>query len=76
MNWVEKFQKGELTEEMELEEKVREYEAKIASLERKVGQLIMETDLLKKRPPITKTNELQSIISGPTAAQFEKDAKL
>jgi hypothetical protein len=45
MLWVEKFRRGELTEEEDQGEKIREYEVKIAALERKVGQLTMEIDL-------------------------------
>jgi transposase len=46
--WLEKHRRGALTEEDSLEEKVREYEAKIAALERKVGQLTMELDRLRE----------------------------
>lgn len=46
--WVQKFQRGEITEEQDQPETVAEYEAKIAALERKVGQLTMELDFLKK----------------------------
>jgi len=37
MTWVEKCRKGELTDEQEDVEKVREYEVRITSLERKIG---------------------------------------
>ncbi len=46
--WLEKFRRGELTEEGDRKERIREYEVKVAALERKVGQLTMEVDLLKK----------------------------
>jgi transposase len=45
--WVEKYQKGELTLDVQREEQIGEYEQKIAALERKVGQLTMELDLVK-----------------------------
>jgi transposase-like protein len=48
MIWVEKCRVGELSEEVEDAEKIREYAAKIAALERKVGQLVMELERLKK----------------------------
>lgn len=53
------------------------YEAKIAALERKVGQLIMELDLLKKAPKLrlVSSNENSSIVSGPTAASFDGGVK-
>jgi hypothetical protein len=45
---VEKYQRGHLTEEVDGAENARKYEAKIAASERKIGQLVMELDLLKK----------------------------
>lgn len=45
---MDRRRRGALTEEDNLEEKVRDYEAKIAALERKVGQLTMETGRFKK----------------------------
>jgi transposase len=56
---------------------VAEYEAKIADLERKVGQLTMELDLVKKiqrlRP--ASGSENSSIVSGPRVAPSGADAK-
>lgn len=56
---------------------VNDYEAKIAALERKVGQLTMELDLLKKTPSLrlVSNSEKCSIISGPKAAPSEGGAK-
>ena len=45
--WLEKYRQGVLTEEDNLLEKLRAYEAQIAALERKVGQLTMELDCLR-----------------------------
>lgn len=68
--WAEKYRKGELTLDMQREEQLQEYQQKIAALERKVGQLTMELDLLKKglaaAPPAS--NGASSIISGPGAS--------
>ena len=65
--WAEKYRQGELTLDVQREEQLQEYELKIAALERKVGQLTMELDLLKKglavAPPAN--NGTSSIISGP-----------
>jgi transposase-like protein len=65
--WAEKYRKGELTLDVQREEQLQEYQLKIAALERKVGQLTMELDLLKKglavAPP--PNNGSSSIISGP-----------
>jgi transposase-like protein len=73
--WVEKFRRGELTEEIDHSEKAREHEATIAALERKVGQLVMEIDLLKKLPQAaSKPDGRVSIISGPVAYPSPKDA--
>jgi hypothetical protein len=48
-DWADKYRRGELTQDMERKERIKEYEAKIAALERKVGQLTMEVDFLKYR---------------------------
>ena len=74
--WAEKYRKGELTLDVQREEQIQEYEQKILALERKVGQLTMELDLVKKRlssqpPP---TSELPSIISGPGASRSREGA--
>lgn len=65
--WAEKYRKGELTLDQQREEQVQEYQLKIAALERKVGQLTMELDLMKKglaaMPPTHSASS--SIISGP-----------
>ena len=45
--WIQKYEAGELTDEVVDAVRIAEYENKIAELERKVGQLTMEVDLLK-----------------------------
>ena len=73
--WVAKYRRGELTEDMERKERIREYEAKIASLERKVGQLAMEVDFLKKyQEELHNKDAKPSILSGPVVARSRKDA--
>jgi transposase len=75
--WLAQFDRGELNgEEVEAAMAV-DYEAKIAALERKVGQLTMELDLLKKTPRLhlVSSNETSSIISGPPAAPSGGGAK-
>ncbi len=56
---------------------VAEYEARIAALERKVGQLTMELDLQKKAPRLrlVSSDESSSVISGPKAAPSDGAAK-
>lgn len=55
--WLTQFDRGELNDEEAEASVIAEYEARIAALERKVGQLTMELDLAKKRrasrPPAT-----------------------
>lgn len=66
--WLTRFDQGELElpppEEIA---QVAEYEAKIAALERKVGQLLMELDEAKKsaRPRLIAKGDAPLIISGP-----------
>ena len=75
--WLTQFDRGELTGEEVEASLVNDYEAKIAALERKVGQLTMELDLLKKTPPLrlVSNSEKCSIISGPKAAPSDGGAK-
>jgi len=47
--WLVKYEAGEFNEEAAMAASLEEYEARIAMLERKVGQLTMENDVLKKR---------------------------
>jgi transposase len=74
-SWIEKYRRGELSEDQERKERIREYEVKIAALERKVGQLTMEVDLLKKlQQGVRKKNDKPSVVSGPSAVPSRKDA--
>jgi transposase len=75
--WLTQFDRGELTGEEVEASLVNDYEAKIAALERKVAQLTMELDLLRKTPPLRRVSnrEKYSIISGPKAAPSDGGAK-
>jgi len=77
MIWVDKYRRGELSDEIDYVERAREAEAKIAALERKVGQLTMELDVLKKMRLSAGGNaaEKVSVISGPSASQSSKGAE-
>ncbi len=74
--WIQKYEAGQLNDEVADATRIAEYETKIAELERKVGQLTMEVDLLKKetrwarRPNV----ESSSIVSGPRSSPSRKDA--
>ena len=56
---------------------IAEYEARIAALERKVGQLTMELDLAKKTPRMSTAggSERSFVNSGPLAAPSDEGAK-
>lgn len=61
---------------MEAANLLEQYEARIAALERMVGRLALENDLLKKasqasRPP---KDAKPSVITGPLTSPLPKDA--
>ena len=74
--WVRKHEAGELTGGRPTTPDRRAYEAKIAGLERKVGQLTMELDLLKKglRSARRASGASSSVVSGPKPAPSEPGA--
>ena len=74
--WAEKYRKGELTLDVQREEQLQEYQQQIAALERKVGQLTMELDLLKKGLAVAPraSSGPSSIISGPGASPSREGA--
>ena len=74
--WIEKYERGEFDSEVEAANLLEQYEARIAALERMVGRLALENDLLKKasqasRPP---KSAKPSMITGPLASPLPKDA--
>ena len=75
-SWVKKYEAGEFAGDGPARPDRRAYEAKIAGLERKVGQLTMELDLLKKG--LTSARRARgagsSIVSGPKPAASEPGA--
>lgn len=74
--WIEKYEAGAYDEDEEAASVLHDYQAKIAALERKVGQLTMELDLLKKGQRCARRPRSgnSSIVSGPKAAASAKDA--
>ena len=74
--WIEKYEAGAFDVDQEAASSLRDYQAKIAALERKVGQLTMELDLLKKGQRFARRprNGPSSIVSGPRPAASAQDA--
>ncbi|MFC2255192.1 hypothetical protein ACETRX_37180 [Labrys portucalensis] len=72
--WLDR---GELNDEEAEASVIVEYEARIAALERKVGQLTMELDFAKKTPrqPTAGDSERSSIITGPRAVLSDGGVK-
>ena len=68
--WTEKYRKGELSLDVQREEELLEAEQHVAALERKVGQLTMELDLLKRGLAAVPSASSggSSIISGPAGS--------
>ncbi|MRX37372.1 transposase [Aminobacter sp. MDW-2] len=64
--WLTQFDRGELNDEEAEASVIAEYEARIAALERKVGQLTMELDLAKKTPrqPTAGDSDRSFIVTG------------
>jgi transposase-like protein len=74
--WVKKYEAGEFAGDGPAKPDRRAYEAKIAGLERKVGQLTMELDLLKKGLSSARraSGASSSVVSGPKPAASEPGA--
>ena len=74
--WIAKYEAGEFDDEQVQGDLLARYEARIAELERKVGQLVMENDLLKKtRPPVERpSSTTSSVVSGPTVSRSDEIA--
>src|ERR671921_1157790 len=75
-SWVKKYEAGEFAGDGPAKADRRAYEAKIAGLERKVGQLTMELDLLKKGLASARRprGASSSVVSGPKPAASEPGA--
>ena len=74
--WVEKYERGEFNNEAEAANLVELYEARVAALERMVGRLALENELLKgasanSRAPSAAT---PFVVTGPAVFQSPKDA--
>ena len=74
--WVKRYEAGEFGGDGPIRPDRRAYEAKVAGLERKVGQLTMELDLLNKglRSARRASGGSSSVVSGPKPAASEPGA--
>ena len=65
--WIEKYERGEFDEEVEAAGLMQHYEARIAALERMVGRLALENELLKKVSQASRPlkDGKPSVITGP-----------
>ena len=72
--WIAKYEAGEFDDEQVQGDWLAQYQTRIAELERKVGQLVMENDLLKKtRPSVERpSGATSSIVSGPTGSRSDE----
>lgn len=75
-SWVAKYEAGEFDDETAVADGLAQYEARIAELERKVGQLTMENDLLKKTRRSVRPGSVEtpSVVSGPKVSPSAEDA--
>ena len=73
--WVTKYEAGEYDEDVEAADRLQEYEARIAALERLVGKLTLENDFLKgaSRSRRSQRGATTSMISGPVAYPSPQD---
>lgn len=73
--WVAKYEAGEFDEDVEAADRLQEYEARIAALERLVGRLTLENEFLKgaARSGRSKRSVPTSVISGPVASPSPQD---
>ena len=75
--WVGKYQRGELLAGSSGPTREKQLEIRIGELERKIGQLTMENDLLKKTEEHMRRrqSETASIVSGPAPSASKRGAK-
>ncbi|CDO35481.1 transposase [Novosphingobium sp. KN65.2] len=74
--WIEKYEAGDFDDDARAADLIQQYEARIAALERLVGKQALELEFLKgalKSAPRRKSGTT-SVITGPEASPFPKDA--
>ena len=74
--WVEKYEAGALDEDARAADLLKEYEAKIAALERMVGRQALEIEFLKGalKNAVRPRSATTSVIAGPPVSPSQKDA--
>jgi transposase len=74
--WVAKYQAGQLEDRKGHANVLEKYEARIAELERKVGQLTMENDFLKRTRArlVSQNGGKPSVTSGPVVCPSDERA--
>jgi transposase len=74
--WVEKYERGEFDDEAEAANLLEQYEARIAALERMVGRLALENELLKKVSQASRPakDAKPSVITGPLVSPLPRGA--
>ena len=72
--WVAKYETGEFDDEVVQGDLLARYEARIAELERKVGQLVIENELLKKTrwPAGLPSGATSSVVSGTMVSRSDE----
>ena len=74
--WLAKYEAGEFDDESVQGDLLARYEARIAELERKVGQLVMENEWLKKtrRSAVLGVSANTCVVSGPRVCRSDEAA--
>jgi transposase len=75
--WIGKYEQGGFAEDARPSVHEKQLAARVAELERKIGQLTLENDLLKKLEAHARRQRSvrPSVISGPEPSRSRKDAK-
>ncbi|MGH8293446.1 MAG: transposase [Gammaproteobacteria bacterium] len=75
--WIGKYEQGGYAGDAQPSIQEKQWAARVAELERKIGQLTLENDLLKKLEEQVRRqkNARPSVISGPGTSPLSKAAK-
>ena len=74
--WVAKYQSGDFDDDAVAADIIQAQEARIGALERLVGRLALENELLKgaSRDAARPRSETPSVVCGPAVSRSQKDA--